>query len=69
MFHVLNPPAEKLKQWPEKEATKILCDAKTPRDAVSLKKFIQFVEQGRLNTKRCCKACYRRAQASVPTKP
>ncbi len=65
MFHVLNPQTEKLKQWPEKETTKVLCDVKTPRDAISLTKFIQFVEQGKLNVERCCKACYRRARPSA----
>jgi hypothetical protein len=64
MFHILNPPAERLKQWPEGEATKILCDVKTPREAISLKRFIQYYKQGKLST-RYCSACYRKAIAHI----
>lgn len=61
MFHVLPPDVTRLKQWPEKEATKILCDVKTPREAITLKRFVQYYEQKKLNTDRCCKVCYRKA--------
>lgn len=62
MFHILTEGAQRLRSFPEKEATKILCDVKTPREAIPLKKFVQWYEQGKLNTKRCCKACFRRAR-------
>lgn len=61
MFHILAPEATVLKAWPEELATKILCDVKTPRDAITTKRFNALVADGKLNEKRCCKACYRRA--------
>lgn len=61
MFHILSEGCSVLKTWPEELATKILCDVKTPRDAITSKRFNKLVADGKLNEDRCCKACYRRA--------
>lgn len=61
MFHVLVKDAPRLINWPDSSATAVLCDVKTPREAIPLKKFVQFYEQKKLNTSRCCKVCFRKA--------
>ncbi len=61
MFHVLAADVPVLKA----ESVKILCDVKTPREAITLKKFIQFYGQNKLNTERCCKVCYKKAVFSA----
>ena len=66
MFHVLPEGVDRLRNFPD--PAKILCDTKTPREAISLKRFVQYFEQGKLNSDRCCKVCYRKALGSVRTK-
>ncbi len=61
MFHVLAQNVAKLVAWPEDQATKILCDVKTPREAITHKRFDSLLAEGKLNKDRCCKACFRRA--------
>jgi hypothetical protein len=61
MFHILPKDVTVLKQWPESQATKVLCDVKTPREAIPLKRFFALTEQGKLRKERCCKVCYRKA--------
>lgn len=57
MFHVLEKGADVLLA----ETTKVLCPVKTPREAISLKRFVQYYEQKKLNTQRCCKVCFQKA--------
>ena len=67
MFHILTEGAQRLKSSPEREATKILCDVKTPREAIPFNKATSWAAQGKLNVKRCCKACFRKARLSLPS--
>lgn len=61
MFHVLSADAEVLISTEHSNGTKVLCDVKTPRCAISKKRFNDLLNNGRLNDDRCCKSCFRKA--------
>jgi hypothetical protein len=63
MFHVLETGIEILRAWPEKEATKVICDLKVrPRCAISQQRFNTLLNNNKLNKNRCCQACFRKMQ-------